>query len=161
MVKRTFEIRLRATVEEDSPEAMLMEFLQDEQARPYSKNEMLMIAAKVCWLPLACQHQTNSYSKAVQLLYDAEYRWQLHSLYLRTKLGVRSHRDINSQRDINNANSHREITEASVLVEDSTTITAQNDELNIEPQQLKDDQSLELDSVLEPFNPFGNSIISK
>ncbi|BAY14078.1 hypothetical protein [Calothrix sp. NIES-2098] len=155
MGKRTFEIRLRATVEEDSPEAMLMEFLQDEQARPYSKNEMLMIAAKVCWLPLACQHQTNSHTKAVQLLYDAEYRWQLHSLYLRTKLGV------GSLRIINNANSHQQQKEASILVEASTTTTAQNHELEIESQQVIDDLSLELDSPLEPFNPFGNSIISK
>lgn len=155
MVKRTFELRLRATVEEDSPEAMLMEFLQDEQARPYSKNEMLMIAAKVCWLPLACQHQTNSHAKAVQILFDAEYRWQLHSQYLRTKLGVRP------SIDISNLNHHLEVTPTAVEVQVSTTTTTPIDESNTQPQELINDQTLDLDSVLEPFNPFGNSIISK
>lgn len=49
MVKKTIEIRVRATVEEGSVEEKLLAFLDDEAAIPFKKSEMWMKAAKMCW----------------------------------------------------------------------------------------------------------------
>ncbi len=130
MAKKSFEIRLRKTVEIGSWEEILLSFLDDKSALPYSKVEMLMIAAMICWLPLGCQYKKQSSSDIRQALYDAQYRWENHYQYLQHRVGVK--------------------------VPNVISMRAQQ----VEQEQEIEQPELELDESPEPFNPFGSTILS-
>ncbi|HCF29188.1 MAG TPA: hypothetical protein DEV81_18745 [Cyanobacteria bacterium UBA11049] len=89
MPKRSFEIRLRATVEVGSAEETLLEFLDNKEATPYPKIEMLIMAAETLWLPLAYKYKQRSPEEVLQTMYDVIYRWQRHEQYLQNKTGIR------------------------------------------------------------------------
>ena len=51
-----FDYRIRIQVPTDSTDAVLFEYLREEQNRVYSHKEMVLSALRAYWLPIACEH---------------------------------------------------------------------------------------------------------
>ncbi len=82
-----FEFRLRLRVKSDSPEAIIINYLNSKQT-PYPSKDMAMIALMTYWLPLACQSEErqspSSFNRTIQ---NSIYRLKLHLQYLQQMLG--------------------------------------------------------------------------
>lgn len=186
MVKKTVEIRVRATVEEGSVEEKLLAFLDDEAAIPFKKSEMWMKAAKMCWLSLALKYKQCSPDEIEESLYDCDYSWEMHWEYLLTKARLRlariRHRvyPVNlavreADTEISRTNWHQGNCESNPISNSrdlgSRGISAQASNVNASEvctnTLTTSDQELENGAVFKdkdaplPFNLFGNSIISK
>ena len=185
MVKKTIEIRVRATVEEGSVEEKLLAFLDDEAAIPFKKSEMWMKAAKMCWLSLALKYKQCSPDEIEESLYDCDYSWEMHWKYLLTKARLRlariRHRvySVNpsvreTDTEMSRTNWHQGNCESnpisnnrdpgsrgiSAQVSNANASEASTNVLTTSDEELEDDVVKSKDAPL-PFNLFGNSIISK
>lgn len=149
MPKRSFEIRLRATVEVGSSAETLLEFLDNKEATPYPKLEMLMMAAETLWLPLAYKYKQRSPEEVLQTMYDVIYRWQRHEQYLQNKTGVRV---ICHQLDSIHLKANQalpaEVTKP-LTITGALTSTMEGETTEVEKP-----------AVAKPYNPFGDTIIS-
>lgn len=184
MVKKTVEIRVRATVEEGSVEEKLLAFLDDEAAIPFKKSEMWMKAAKMCWLSLALKYKKCPPDEIEESLYDCDYSWEIHWEYLLTKARLRlarirhrvcavnpSLREANteiSSTNWNKGNSEKSSFSSSSEVDSRVFAGQVNNANEVDVNALTtSDEELEDSAVLKgidtpkPFNLFGNSIISK
>lgn len=81
-----FEFRLRARTDTNSSEAMLIKYLNSRDTL-YPARDMVMIALKSYWLPLACQSVGEENLDLEQLVRSCLYRLQLHQQYLLELLG--------------------------------------------------------------------------
>lgn len=185
MVKKTVEIRVRATVEEGSVEEKLLAFLDDEAAIPFKKSEMWMKAAKMCWLSLALKYKQCSPDEIEESLYDCDYSWEMHWEYLLTKARIRlarirhrvyavnpSVRETDTEMSRTNwyqANCESNLISNSLepgsrgISEQGSNAKASEagtNALTTSDDELEDDVVKGKDAPL-PFNLFGNSIISK
>jgi hypothetical protein len=81
------EFRLRLRVESDSPEAIILKYLNSRQTL-YPSRDMAMIALISYWLPIACRDEgmqpKESFSRVIQ---NSTYRLKLHLQYLQQMLG--------------------------------------------------------------------------
>ena len=81
------EFRLRLRVESDSPEAIILKYLNSRQTL-YPSKDMAMIALISYWLPIACRDEgmqpKESFSRVIQ---NSTYRLKLHLQYLQQMLG--------------------------------------------------------------------------
>ena len=81
------EFRLRLRVESDSPEAIILKYLNSRQTL-YPSRDMAMIALMSYWLPIACRDEgmqpKESFSRVIQ---NSTYRLKLHLQYLQQMLG--------------------------------------------------------------------------
>jgi hypothetical protein len=81
------EFRLRVRVESDSPEAIILKYLNSRQTL-YPSRDMAMIALISYWLPIACRDEgmqpKESFSRVIQ---NSTYRLKLHLQYLQQMLG--------------------------------------------------------------------------
>lgn len=187
MVKKTIEIRVRATVEEGSAEEKLLAFLDDEAAIPYKKSEMWLKAAKMCWLSLALKYKQCSPDEIEESLYDCDYSWEMHWEYLLTKARIRRsrirHRVYAVEPSIREADTEisRMNGDEGNFAKNSISLSNGADSRVISSGQVNNvntskvatntrsasDEELEDTAVLKgedaptPFNLFGNSIISK
>lgn len=81
------EFRLRMRVESDSPEAIIINYLNSKQT-PYPSKDMAMIALMTYWLPLACQSEERQSSESFnKVIRNSIYRLKLHVQYLQQMLG--------------------------------------------------------------------------
>lgn len=186
MVKKTVEIRVRATVEEGSIEEKLLEFLSDEDAIPYKKSEMWMKAAKMCWLSLALKYNKCSQDEIEESLYECDYSWELHWEFLLTKARMRlariRHRvycvnplvrraDLEmEQADWDEGNLEKNSfpfsgkSDSRDISRQANNATATELRTNAGTDQSEDPDNntvLNDEPTPKPFNLFGNSIISK
>lgn len=180
MGKKTIEIRVRATVEEESVEEKLLAFLEDEAAIPFKKSEMWIKAAKICWLSLALKYKQCSQDEIEESLYDCDYSWELHWEFLLNKTRMRLARIRHRVGEVNStakeANSHIEQgtwytgktdSERLSLTSQSRSISTREPRLNVRSHkssdELKSEDSIVINDepVPQSFNLFGNSIISK
>lgn len=83
---KTFVIRLQ--VKRGSQEEQLLNFLNDESARPFSKPQMILLALKAFWLTLSLIHNKHPIEQLVASLNQGAYLWQLQEHYLRKSIGV-------------------------------------------------------------------------
>jgi len=83
---RSFEVRLQMRVETGSLEESLLDYLNDENARPFSKTQMFLTALLPFWQSLVVLHQYHSLEKALQSLENSRYLWELHEQYLRRQI---------------------------------------------------------------------------
>lgn len=88
-MKRPIEIRIRINVEFDSSEAALADYLHDSSAAPFPFREMVMLALKSYWLPLAYKRQKAAPEKLHEVTLDCIYRLQLHIQYLQSMIGIK------------------------------------------------------------------------
>lgn len=187
MVKKTIEIRVRATVEEGSVEEKLLAFLDDEAAIPYKKSEMWLKAAKMCWLSLALKYKQCSPDEIEESLYDCDYSWEMHWEYLLTKARIRrsrlrhrvyavepSVREVDTEISRTNwdernfgkgpiffSNEADSRVISSGQVNNANTGEIGTNVLNASDEELEGDSVLKGEDAPIPFNLFGNSIISK
>lgn len=81
------EFRLRVRVERDSPEAVILNYLNSKQTL-YPPKDMAMIALLSYWLPLAYRDQgLAAKENLVWVIRDSIYRLKLHLQYLQEMLG--------------------------------------------------------------------------
>lgn len=80
------EFRLRMRVEPNSPQAIVLNYLNSKQT-PYPSKDMAMIALTSYWLPLACQNEGMQSSDFNRTLRNSIYRLKLHVQYLQQMLG--------------------------------------------------------------------------
>jgi hypothetical protein len=175
VTKKTVEIRVRATVEEGSVEEKLLAFLDDEAAIPFKKSEMWMKAAKMCWLSLALKYKKCSQEEVEESLYDCDYSWELHWEFLLNKARMRlariRHRvyAVNPSVGVPDTQMERTSCHADNWEKNSSPFNSEPDSRAISGQASNSSASEELESGAvprdkdnsEPFNLFGNSIISK
>jgi hypothetical protein len=83
---RSREVRLQMRVETGSIEESLLDYLNDENARPFSKTQMFLTALLPFWQSLVVLHQCHSLEKALQSLENSRYLWELHEQYLRRQI---------------------------------------------------------------------------
>lgn len=83
---KTFVIRLQVKV--GSQEEALLEFLNDEDARPFSKSQMVLLALKAFWLTLSLLHQNRIAPQVSASFHQAVYLWKLQEQYLRKLAGI-------------------------------------------------------------------------
>lgn len=83
---RSREVRLQMRVETGSIEESLLDYLNDENARPFSKTQMFLTALLPFWQSLVVLHQCQSLEKALQSLENSRYLWELHEQYLRRQI---------------------------------------------------------------------------
>jgi hypothetical protein len=186
VVKKTVEIRVRATVEEGSVEEKLLAFLDDEAAIPFKKSEMWMKAAKMCWLSLALKYKQCSPDEIEESLYDCDYSWEMHWEYLLTKARLRlarirhrvypvnpSIRETDTEMsqtnwhqgnlDKNPISNSRE-PRSRGIPEQASNVNASEvctNTLTTSDKELEDGAVVKGTDAPLPFNLFGNSIISK
>lgn len=80
------EFRLRMRVEPNSPQALVLNYLNSKQT-PYPSKDMAMIALTSYWLPLACQNEGMQSSDFNRTIRNSIYRLKLHVQYLQQMLG--------------------------------------------------------------------------
>ncbi|MBD2440564.1 hypothetical protein [Nostoc sp. FACHB-110] len=83
---KTFVIRLQ--VKKGSQEEQLLEFLNNEAARPFSKPQMVLLALKSFWLTLSLAHNKHPTEQLLASLNQGVYLWKLQEQYLRKIVGV-------------------------------------------------------------------------
>lgn len=83
---KTFVIRLQVKV--GSQEEALLEFLNDEDARPFSKPQMVLLALKAFWLTLSLLHQNQQLQQIIASFHQSVYVWKLQEQYLRRQAGI-------------------------------------------------------------------------
>lgn len=87
-MKKNYELRLRLKLEEGTTEAILLDYLQDKEQGPSRCREMVMMALRTLWLPLAYQRTGRSQKAIRQALINCDYMWKIHFLELEQQLGV-------------------------------------------------------------------------
>ena len=98
-----FEFRLRTRFEPESPEAILINYL-NSKATVYPSKDMAMIALMSYWMPLAYRSTGKaSPDRLEQSLRDCIYRLQLHLQYLQAMLG----QELSQIDDFNLIKSHK------------------------------------------------------
>jgi hypothetical protein len=85
---KTFVIRLK--VKKGSEEERLLEFLNNDQARPFSKPQMILLALKAFWLTLSLSHYNEKIEQLLASLNQGTYLWKLQEQYLRKIVGAES-----------------------------------------------------------------------
>ncbi|MBE9035187.1 hypothetical protein [aff. Roholtiella sp. LEGE 12411] len=93
---KTFVIRLK--VKKGSEEERLLEFLNNDQARPFSKPQMILLALKAFWLTLSLSHYNEKIEQLLASLNQGTYLWKLQEQYLRKIVGIES-TSVDSQED--------------------------------------------------------------
>ncbi len=160
---KTFNLRLQVTVEAGSLEELMLEYLNDEAARPFGKTQMLMTALKPFWTTLALLSKDFPSERIVQTLQDSNYLWELHKQYLRER--IESTNPVasrlipkaepgepvltNSLVSTRNALSHK--------VPMTTEFALESEEVKPSAVEVVDEAATEEDS--KPFNPFGDQVI--
>src|SRR5579883_3472602 len=80
---RTVELRLQIAVEVGSREESLLNYLNNDNVRPFSKSQMFMTALLPFWQSLVALHQQQPLEKVIKSLENSRYLWELHEQYLR------------------------------------------------------------------------------
>ncbi len=81
------EFRLRVRVDSNSPEAILLNYLNSKQTL-YPAKDMAMIALMSFWLPLAYRDDdSQAHGNIGRVIRDSIYRLKLHLPYLEQMLG--------------------------------------------------------------------------
>lgn len=161
---KTYNLRIQVTVEIGSPEEALMEYLNNEEARPFCKSQMLMTALKPFWSSLALLHNKVPLERVIQALQDGKYLWQIHEQYLRERIG-----DANSgakQLNLSVKNAAIALTPVTNIpaakeqVEQNEALPGRRDEEPpVQAEVVEDTNTVEVNK--RPFNPFGDTIISR
>lgn len=160
---KTFNLRLQVTVEAGSLEELMLEYLNDEAARPFGKTQMLMTALKPFWTTLALLSKDFPSERVVQTLQDSNYLWELHKQYLRERIestnpkasqlipkaepGEQGH--INSPTFTGNTLSHK--------VPMAAESTLESEEVKPRVVEVVDEAAISDEN--KPFNPFGDQVI--
>lgn len=87
-MKKNYELRLRLKLEERTTEAILLDYLQDKEQVPSRCRDMVMMALRTLWLPLAYQRTGRDQEEILQALINCDYMWKIHFLELQQQLGV-------------------------------------------------------------------------
>lgn len=83
---KTFVIRLK--VKKGSDEECLLEFLNNEQVRPFSKPQMVLLALKTFWLTLSLLYEGKPVEQILASVNQSVYLWKLQEQYLCKVVGV-------------------------------------------------------------------------
>ncbi len=90
--KIPIEIRARLKVQPDSLEAMLHEYLNDEDATRYLRSQLILESLITYFLPLVYEYRGATTAEIRKSLVDVNKSWQLHFRYLQQRLDI----DLNS-----------------------------------------------------------------
>lgn len=160
---KTFNLRLQVTVEAGSLEELMLEYLNDEAARPFGKTQMLMTALKPFWATLALLSKDFPSERIVQTLQDSNYLWELHKQYLRER--IESTNPVAS-RLIPKAEPGEQIlinspaptkNTLSYKLPMATESALESEEVKLSAVEVVDEAATEEGS--KPFNPFGDQVI--
>lgn len=162
---KTFNLRLQVTVEAGSLEELMLEYLNDETARPFGKTQMLMTALKPFWATLALLSKDFPSERIVQTLQDSNYLWELHKQYLRERIestnpgasqfipkaesGEQGLVTTLSPASTRNTLSHK--------IPMTTESSLKSEEVTLSAVEVVDEAATEENS--KPFNPFGDQVI--
>ncbi len=86
--KSFIDIRARLKVQNDSMEAWLYKYLNDEKATPYVRQRLILDSLITHLSPLVYQYQGATKEEIRQSLLDANQAWQMHYHYLQQKLEI-------------------------------------------------------------------------
>lgn len=160
---KTFNLRLQVTVEAGSLEELMLEYLNDEAARPFGKTQMLMTALKPFWTTLALLSKDFPSERIVQTLQDSNYLWELHKQYLRERIESTNPgasrlipRAEPSEQVLINSPTPTKNT-VSYKLPMATEFALESEEVKPSAVEVVDEAAAEEDS--KPFNPFGDQVI--
>ena len=86
--KSFIDIRVRLKVQNNSMEAWLYKYLNDEKATPYVRQRLILDSLITYLSPLVYEYQGVSKAQIRQSLIDANQAWQMHYHYLQQKLEI-------------------------------------------------------------------------
>lgn len=86
--KSFIDIRVRLKVQNNSMEAWLYKYLNDEKATPYVRQRLILDSLITHLSPLVYQYQGATKEEIRQSLIDANQAWQMHYHYLQQKLEI-------------------------------------------------------------------------
>ncbi len=86
--KLLIDIRARLKVQEDSLEAWISKYLNDEDATPYVRHRLILDSLITHFAPLVYEYQGATPEAIRQSLIDANQAWQGHFRYLQQRLGI-------------------------------------------------------------------------
>jgi len=157
MSKKTIEIRTRISVEIGSPEEMLWEYLRNKKATPYPFHQMLRMAVTPFWLALAYQHNGYTENLVTQALEDGTYSWQLHDKYLHQKTRIpRTQADGGEK-----SNTLSQFPTQPTRIIDETDSESTLAAVSVKNGRIENKVTALHEGNSEPFNVFGQSIVSK
>ncbi len=157
MPKRTIEIRTRISVEIGSPEEILWEYLKNKKVTPYPFHQMLTMAVTPFWLALAYQHNKYSENLVAQALEDGTYGWQLHDKYLHQKTRILRAQAADDQKP----NAPSQFLTQPMRIIDRTDSDSTLTAVSVKNGGVENKATVSHAGTSEPFNVFGQSIISK
>lgn len=115
--KSFIDIRVRLKVQNDSHEAWLYKFLNDENATPYVRQKLILDCLITHLSPLVYEYQGSSPDLIRQSLVDANQAWQSHFRYLQQRLGIHLNSSLN-----------QDSVPVAVPIETSSVVTSLSDE---------------------------------
>lgn len=161
---KTFTLRLQVTVEAGSLEELMLEYLNDEAARPFGKTQMLMTALKPFWTTLALLSKDFPSERIVQTLQDSNYLWELHKQYLRERI---ESTNPGASQFLPKAEPGEDLTNTLAPASTRNTLShkvpmiiesaLENEEVKPSTVEVIDEAATEENS--KPFNPFGDQVI--
>lgn len=143
----------------------MLEYLNDEAARPFGKTQMLMTALKPFWTTLALLSKDFPSERIVQTLQDSNYLWELHKQYLRERIestnpGIGQFipkAEPSEQGLVTTLSSASTRNSLSHKVPITTESSLESEEVTLSAVEVVDEAATAENS--KPFNPFGNQVI--
>ncbi len=86
--KIPIDIRARLKVQPDSLEAMLHEYLKDEDTTRYLRSQLILESLITYFLPLVYEYRGATTAEIRKSLVDVNKSWQLHFRYLQQRLDI-------------------------------------------------------------------------
>ena len=86
--KIPIEIRARLKVQPDSLEAMLHEYLNNENATRYLRHQLILESLIMYFLPLVYEYRGATTAEIRKSLVDVNRSWQRHFDYLQQRLDI-------------------------------------------------------------------------
>ncbi|MCC5618791.1 hypothetical protein LC605_27630 [Nostoc sp. CHAB 5836] len=149
---KTFVIRLQ--VKRGSQEEQLLEFLNSESARPFSKPQMILLALKAFWLTLSLFHHKQPAEQILASLSQGTYLWKLQEQYLRKVVGV--------EEKVPTSNDYKTCPKYQVSEQSTSKLTEQSTSKPTEQSTSKlTEQSTSKPTEQSTFTPFGDVVSIK